>query len=129
MAALREVGRADEEEAHAQETRPQGKLDLVAKAKLAEYKRKRDPKKTPEPFGGRKRGKQPVFVVQRHDASRLHYDFRLERNGALASWAVPKGVPLEDDDLDRLDRSASRKWSSATRSISPLCARTKACSY
>ena len=64
-------------------------------AKLAEYKRKRDPKQTPEPFGGRKRGKQPVFVVQRHDASRLHYDFRLERNGALASWAVPKGVPLE----------------------------------
>jgi bifunctional non-homologous end joining protein LigD len=67
----------------------------VAKAKLADYKRKRDPKKTPEPFGGRKRGKQPIFVVQRHDATRLHYDFRLERNGALASWAVPKGVPLE----------------------------------
>ncbi len=64
-------------------------------AKLAEYKRKRDPKKTPEPFGGKKRGKQPIFVVQRHDARRLHYDFRLERNGALASWAVPKGVPLE----------------------------------
>jgi bifunctional non-homologous end joining protein LigD len=67
----------------------------VAKAKLAEYKRKRDPKKTPEPFGGRTRGKDPVFVVQRHDARRLHYDFRLERNGALASWAVPKGIPLE----------------------------------
>jgi bifunctional non-homologous end joining protein LigD len=67
----------------------------VPKAKLAEYKRKRDPKKTPEPFGGGKRGKAPIFVVQRHDARRLHYDFRLERNGALASWAVPKGVPLE----------------------------------
>src|SRR5437773_5339878 len=64
-------------------------------AKLAEYKRKRDPKKTPEPFGGRKRGRQPIFVVQRHDARRLHYDFRLERNGALASWAVPTGVPLD----------------------------------
>jgi len=64
--------------------------------KLSEYKRKRDPQKTPEPFGG-KRGKkkEPIFVVQRHDARRLHYDFRLERNGALASWAVPKGVPLE----------------------------------
>jgi bifunctional non-homologous end joining protein LigD len=64
-------------------------------AKLAEYRRKRDPGKTPEPFGGKKQGKQPIFVVQRHDARRLHYDFRLERNGALASWAVPKGIPLE----------------------------------
>jgi bifunctional non-homologous end joining protein LigD len=63
--------------------------------KLQEYRKKRDPKKTPEPFGARKRGKQPVFVIQRHDARRLHYDFRLERNGALASWAVPKGIPLE----------------------------------
>jgi bifunctional non-homologous end joining protein LigD len=62
---------------------------------LSEYKRKRDPKVTPEPFGGTKRGKKPIFVVQRHDATRLHYDFRLERKGALASWAVPKGVPLE----------------------------------
>jgi bifunctional non-homologous end joining protein LigD len=68
----------------------------VPAQKLSEYKRKRDPKKTPEPFGA-KRGKKkaPIFVVQRHDARRLHYDFRLERNGALASWAVPKGVPLE----------------------------------
>jgi bifunctional non-homologous end joining protein LigD len=64
-------------------------------AKLAEYRKKRDPKKTPEPFGGKKKGKQPIFVVQRHDARRLHYDFRLERDGALASWAVPKGIPLE----------------------------------
>ncbi len=64
--------------------------------KLSEYERKRDPKKTPEPFGA-KRGKtkEPIFVVQRHDARSLHYDFRLERDGALASWAVPKGVPLE----------------------------------
>jgi bifunctional non-homologous end joining protein LigD len=64
-------------------------------AELKEYRRKRDPKKTPEPFGAKKRGKEPIFVVQRHDARRLHYDFRLERDGALASWAVPKGVPLE----------------------------------
>jgi bifunctional non-homologous end joining protein LigD len=64
-------------------------------AKLQEYRKKRDPKKTPEPFGGKKKGQEPIFVVQRHDARALHYDFRLERDGALASWAVPKGVPLE----------------------------------
>jgi bifunctional non-homologous end joining protein LigD len=64
--------------------------------RLREYERKRDRKQTPEPFGkGKKRGKRPIFVVQRHDARRLHYDFRLERDGALASWAVPKGIPLE----------------------------------
>ncbi len=63
---------------------------------LDEYKRKRDPKKTTEPFSGRQsRKRQLTFVVQRHDARRLHYDFRLERDGVLASWAVPKGVPLE----------------------------------
>jgi bifunctional non-homologous end joining protein LigD len=62
---------------------------------LSEYRRKRDPGKTPEPFSGGTRGAQPIFVVQRHDARRLHYDFRLERAGALASWAVPKGVPVE----------------------------------
>jgi bifunctional non-homologous end joining protein LigD len=67
----------------------------VPRAKLADYEKKRDPKKTPEPFGSKKRGKAPIFVIQRHDARRLHYDFRLERNGALASWAVPKGPPLE----------------------------------
>jgi bifunctional non-homologous end joining protein LigD len=68
----------------------------VAPDELREYRRKRDAKATPEPMGGRKRGrKAPIFVVQRHDARRLHYDFRLERDGALASWAVPKGVPLE----------------------------------
>jgi bifunctional non-homologous end joining protein LigD len=70
----------------------------VPKDQLAEYRRKRDRKETPEPFGGRKRAKKPLFVVQRHDARRLHYDFRLERDGVLASWAVPKGVPLEPGD-------------------------------
>jgi bifunctional non-homologous end joining protein LigD len=65
--------------------------------KLTEYKRKRDPKKTSEPFGAKRprKAEEAIFVVQRHDARRLHYDFRLERDGALASWAVPKGVPLE----------------------------------
>ena len=64
-------------------------------ASLKDYERKRTRGKTPEPFEKGKRGKAPIFVIQRHDARRLHYDFRLERDGALASWAVPKGVPLE----------------------------------
>jgi bifunctional non-homologous end joining protein LigD len=63
---------------------------------LKEYRRKRDPAATSEPFSGPSQSKgQPIFVVQRHDARRLHYDFRLERDGVLLSWAVPKGVPLE----------------------------------
>ena len=63
---------------------------------LDEYRRKRRPGKTPEPFSDSSpRGDRPSrFVIQRHAARRLHYDFRLERNGALASWAVPKGIPL-----------------------------------
>ncbi len=64
-------------------------------AKLRDYRRKRDPGRTPEPFGGDGSAGAPVFVIQRHDARRLHYDLRLERDGALASWAVPKGLPLE----------------------------------
>jgi bifunctional non-homologous end joining protein LigD len=62
---------------------------------LREYERKRRKGATPEPFGGSPGTDAPLFVVQRHDARRLHYDFRLERDGALASWAVPKGIPLE----------------------------------
>ena len=63
---------------------------------LEEYREKRDPRRTPEPFRGEGRlPGPPIFVVQRHAARRLHYDFRLEREGALASWAVPKGVPVE----------------------------------
>jgi bifunctional non-homologous end joining protein LigD len=62
---------------------------------LDEYRRRRRRGKTPEPFGGKARKRKlATFVVQRHAARRLHYDFRLERNGALASWAVPKGIPL-----------------------------------
>lgn len=59
------------------------------------YRRRRDPSRTPEPFGGARSDGAPVFVVQRHRARRLHYDLRLERDGVLASWAVPKGVPLD----------------------------------
>jgi bifunctional non-homologous end joining protein LigD len=67
-------------------------------ARLTEYRRKRDPGATPEPFGDDRSARPrqgPIFVVQRHAARRLHFDFRLEREGALASWAIPKGVPLE----------------------------------
>jgi bifunctional non-homologous end joining protein LigD len=67
----------------------------MTREKLGEYRTKRDPAATPEPFGSQKQGREPVFVVQRHAARRLHYDLRLERDGALASWAVPKGIPLE----------------------------------
>ena len=64
--------------------------------KLRDYEKKRRQGETPEPFTSeRGRKQEPIFVVQRHDARRLHYDFRLELEGALASWAVPKGVPLE----------------------------------
>src|SRR5262245_43415487 len=63
-------------------------------AQLGDYRRKRDPERTPEPFGGEGAEAAPRFVVQRHDARRLHYDLRLERDGVLASWAVPKGLPF-----------------------------------
>ena len=67
---------------------------------LREYERKRDFKKTaePKPRAAKTRSKQLSYVIQKHDASRLHYDFRLELDGALKSWAVPKGVPFAKGD-------------------------------
>lgn len=64
---------------------------------LTEYRRKRRADRTPEPFGAGTAGSSgaPRFVVHRHSARRLHYDLRLERDGVLASWAVPKGLPAD----------------------------------
>jgi DNA ligase D-like protein (predicted 3'-phosphoesterase) len=87
----------------------------VADDKLREYQGKRDFKKTPEPKGRTpRRSRKPRFVVQEHAARSHHYDFRLEVDGVLKSWAVPKGpstnpkekrlaTQTEDHPLDYID--------------------------
>lgn len=80
-----------------------------------DYKEKRDFRKTNEPKGGNNKNKgKPIFVIQKHDSNNLHYDFRIEIDGTLKSWAVPKGpstdpeekrmaVPTEDHPLEYAD--------------------------
>ncbi len=62
-------------------------------AGLREYRRRRDFASTPEPAGGAPAGGAPRFVIQEHHARSLHWDLRLERDGVLASWALPRGIP------------------------------------
>ncbi len=85
---------------------------MNSKKFLKKYRAKRDFKKTKEPKGGtREVSGEPIFVIQKHNARNLHYDFRIEIEGVLKSWAVPKGpsqdsadkrlaVPTEDHPLE-----------------------------
>jgi DNA ligase D-like protein (predicted 3'-phosphoesterase) len=68
---------------------------------LSEYAKKRNFEQTPEPQGLIQNSSENRYVIQKHQATQLHYDLRLERDGVLKSWAVPKGVP-EDTGIRRL---------------------------
>jgi DNA ligase D-like protein (predicted 3'-phosphoesterase) len=76
---------------------------MGVKDSLKEYREKRTLENSPEPAGKgkRKKPRKPIFVIQKHDASSLHYDFRLEVDGVLKSWAIPKG-PSTDPREKRL---------------------------
>ena len=86
---------------------------------LQAYQAKRDFNQTREPAGTRsgpaRKHRSLQFVVQKHDASHLHYDFRLELNGVLKSWAVPKGIPLDKGEPRLAMEVARRTLADASR--------------
>jgi bifunctional non-homologous end joining protein LigD len=65
---------------------------------LRAYSAKRDFAITPEPSGSQNASEKLIFVIQEHHSRRLHYDFRLEKDGVLKSWAIPKGIPESTED-------------------------------
>ena len=73
-------------------------LQQLSNSKLANYAAKRDFAATPEPPGKAKPSEKRIFVIQEHHARRLHFDLRLEKDGVLKSWAVPKGIPETTED-------------------------------
>ncbi|NYG99760.1 ATP-dependent DNA ligase [Schumannella luteola] len=108
MASLAQLELPQARERIARRADPMAQLEAGhVERRLGEYRAKRRAGGTPEPFGDEahraRRGEDdaPIFVVQEHHATRLHWDFRLEHRGVLVSWAVPKGVP-DDSGQNRL---------------------------